>query len=91
MLADSKFDDAAAAKVLDSALDADPSAPDVIRVRALILRAEVAHRLGDADRARAWLGEARAIDLGDADRSAIADDLRRAEDMEAALGSGSSD
>jgi len=91
LLADSKFDDDAAAKVLDSALDADPSAPDVIRVRALILRAEVAHRLGDADRARVWLGEARAIDLGEVDRSAIVDDLRRAADVETALGTGSRD
>ena len=88
MLADSKGDDVAAAKVLDSAIAADPSAPHPVRVRALILRADLAQRSGDPDGVRAWLAEARAIELSEAERAAIADDLRRAEDLDDALMTG---
>jgi catechol 2,3-dioxygenase-like lactoylglutathione lyase family enzyme len=82
MLGDSRMDDAAAAKVLDSAFAAaDEPAPDAVTVRALILRADLAQRMGETDRARAWLDDARRVDLSDADRAAIVDDLRRADDL----------
>ena len=80
-LADSKMDDAAAAKVLDSAFAANEAAPDAVLVRARILRADLAYRMGDAQGARDWLADAAAIDLGDEDRAAIDDDLRRAHDL----------
>ena len=46
-LADSRSDDAGAAKVLDSAFVDDPPTAGPVSVRALVLRADVAHRLGD--------------------------------------------
>jgi catechol 2,3-dioxygenase-like lactoylglutathione lyase family enzyme len=81
MLGDSKMDDAGASKVLDSAFAANEPAPDTVTVRALILRADLAQRMGEADRARTLLADARRIDLSDADRVTIADDLRRADDL----------
>jgi hypothetical protein len=84
-LAESKGDDPAAAKVIDSAFAADPRPPDTVRVRALILHAEVAYRMGEEERARAGLDEVRAIRLSDEERAMLASDLRRAADLEDAL------
>jgi catechol 2,3-dioxygenase-like lactoylglutathione lyase family enzyme len=85
-LADSKMDDAAAARVLDSAIGDDENAPDSVLVRARILRADLAYRSGDADAATAWLAEAEQIDLSEDERAGIADDLRRADDLAEVLG-----
>ncbi len=84
-LADSRDDAAAAAKVLDSAFDADPPTTGTTAIRALILRADVALRLGDPDGAHAWLRTARAIPLRRGDLRRLADDLRRADELEEAL------
>jgi catechol 2,3-dioxygenase-like lactoylglutathione lyase family enzyme len=84
-LADSKGDDPAAAKVLDSAFSSDEDPPIGVRVAALILRAELAYRLGEPDRTRALLDEVRASDPSDDDRAVIVDDLRRAADLEQLL------
>jgi catechol 2,3-dioxygenase-like lactoylglutathione lyase family enzyme len=84
-LADSKMDDAAAANVLDSALAASYDAPDPVRARALVLRADLAWRLDEPERARRWLDDARSIDLGAADRASLADDLRRADELDGLL------
>ena len=84
-LADSKGDTEAAEKVLDSAMAADPGAPAGVLVRARILRADLAYRAGREAEAAAWLAEARAVDLTDEERAEVADDLRRADDLEAAL------
>jgi len=84
-LADSKGDAEAAARVLDSAMAADPDAPAAIRARALILRGDLAFRTGNTEEARAFLDRAAAIDLHDADRAAVADELRRAGELEDAL------
>ena len=87
-LADLKMDDAAAARVLDSAFVDDEAAPDPVLVRARILRADVAYRMGDVDGAKAWLAEAARIDLSEDDRAAIGDDLRRANDLAEVIGAG---
>jgi len=84
-LADSKMDDTAAAKVLDAALAAQDDAPAGIVVRARILRAELAYRMGDGDRARAWLEDAQRIKLSDDERAAIVDDLERARDLDGVI------
>jgi catechol 2,3-dioxygenase-like lactoylglutathione lyase family enzyme len=81
-LADSKGDDAAAAAVLDSALAADPSPPNAVTVRALILRADLAYRMSESNLARVWLERARAVALSDGERAASADDLLRAQDLD---------
>jgi hypothetical protein len=85
MLADSKLDSPAAAKVLDSALASDEAAPAAVRARALILRADLAYRMDEPDRARAWLAEARGIALSPTERAAIADDLGRADELDGLL------
>ncbi len=46
-LADSKDDAPAAVKVLETAMAADDTAPDAVQVRALILRADLAVRMGE--------------------------------------------
>ena len=76
-LADSRDDAQAAADVLDSAFAADPPSEGALAVRALILRADVATRLGDTDQARRLIRQAEAISLTDEERRAIRDELRR--------------
>jgi hypothetical protein len=53
----------------------------VPRVRALVLRADLAIRLGDPGRARRLLDEVAGVELDEADRNALADDLKRARDL----------
>jgi catechol 2,3-dioxygenase-like lactoylglutathione lyase family enzyme len=84
-LADSKGDDPAAAKVLDSAMADDPPVAGPIAVRALVLRADLAYRMGDLDSARRGIAEARSVPVADTDRAAIADELRRARELEDAF------
>jgi catechol 2,3-dioxygenase-like lactoylglutathione lyase family enzyme len=85
ILADSKGDDPAAAKVLDSAMADDPPIAGPVAVRALVLRADLAYRMGDPEAARRGIAEARSIPVADADRAAIADELRRANELEDAF------
>jgi catechol 2,3-dioxygenase-like lactoylglutathione lyase family enzyme len=85
-LADSKGDDPAAAKVLDSAMADDPPVAGAIAIRALVLRADLAYRMGDLESARARIANARSIPVADVDRAAIADELRRAGELEDAIG-----
>ena len=84
-LADSRSDDAGAARVLDSAFADDPPTAGPVAVRALVLRADVAHRLGDDTGARDHLDAALAIDLDVAGAAEADDDLRRAEELAEAL------
>jgi catechol 2,3-dioxygenase-like lactoylglutathione lyase family enzyme len=84
-LADSKGDGEAAAKVLESAMAADPDAPASVLVRARILRADLAYREGHEADAAAWLAEARGTVLTDVERADLVDDLHRAADLESAL------
>lgn len=85
LLGDSKGDHAAAAKVLDSALAAAEPAPDADRVRALVLRADFAVRMGERQTANLLLEDVRSMELGDDDLKTIGDDLRRARDLEQEL------
>ena len=70
----------------DSAFADDPPSAGPIAVRALVLRADLAHRLGNRAEARRRLAEASDIQLSDDERAAIDDELRRAvevaEDLE---------
>ncbi|WP_190130102.1 bleomycin resistance protein [Streptomyces mashuensis] len=84
LLADSKEDLTAAAGVLDRALRHDGEQPTPVQLlRLLVLRADVAGRLGDAATAASVL--ARATDaaqrLTAGERDAARDDLRRLDDL----------
>lgn len=81
VLARSREDPAAAARVLDPVLDDARSAPSTVRVRALVLRAEIAAALDDPAGARGLLAEVVDTPLTDAERSAVADDLATADDL----------
>jgi hypothetical protein len=72
---DSKGDDAQAAKVLDGALGRHIDAPAVVRVEALAYRAELASRLGDADRLAEVVAELAGIELTGAEREQVAETL----------------
>lgn len=85
LLGDSKGDHVAAAKVLDSALAAGDPAPDSDRVKALVLRADCAVRMGERQMADRLLGDVRGMELGDDDLKTVDDDLRRARDLEQEL------
>ena len=85
LLMHSKVDPETTARVLDAAMADDPDAPDVLLVRARILRAEAAHALGDDDLAGTLLADAAHVALAADDRSLIADDLTRAEELRLAL------
>jgi catechol 2,3-dioxygenase-like lactoylglutathione lyase family enzyme len=86
-LADSKQDPAAAAAVLDAAMDADSDAPPVVRVRAQLIRVDLAYRLERSDEAARWLEQASAAKAGldPTDAQLLADDWRRAEEIRVAL------
>ena len=84
-LAASNADRALAARVLDRALASSADAPAALKVRARIVRAELAHATGDDDVAAHMLGEASKAPLNEDDRSAIADELERADDLRWAL------
>jgi catechol 2,3-dioxygenase-like lactoylglutathione lyase family enzyme len=84
-LADSKQDDATAARVLASAFGARGDTPPAVVLRARVLQADLAYRLGDRAAAIAHLAEARAVDLGSIDGDVVADELARANDLEAEL------
>ncbi len=74
-LADAKGDEAAALRTLESGLARATDAPAVERARALLYRAELAIRLGRIDVARSSLEEARALDLADAARADLAEEV----------------
>jgi hypothetical protein len=83
LLSHSKEDPAAAVKVLDHLLrmeDPTPTPPQ--RVKALVMRADMALRLDDVARARACLAEARDVVLTQDERAAAEDDLSWLADLE---------
>ncbi len=73
-LADSKGDDAAALKTLESGLQRFPDALPMDRARALLYRADLAVRLGNRARATASMDELDALDLSSSERDQIADE-----------------
>lgn len=81
----SMCDAATAAATLDAALPLAASEPAVLRVQALILRADCAVALNDLALARSLLATAREIAISDAERSSIEEDLQRAAELETVL------
>lgn len=82
LLADSKEDPAAAARVIDRVLSLDEEKPTELRLlQLLVLRADVAVRLGDEETATATLARAGAVPLTDEEREAARDSLVRLEDL----------
>lgn len=87
ILRDFKTDHEAAARVLDTGLRKYRATAPVLDVaRALAGRAELAIALGDRPRANAIATELRALALTDADRIALAEELRAADELERWLG-----
>ena len=85
LLADSKGDDPAAATLLDRILASDATRSAAEQVQALVLRADLAVRMDDPAAAEGLLGQAREIQLTSQDRATVGDELRRAEELAAAL------
>ncbi|MFI8368004.1 bleomycin resistance protein [Streptomyces sp. NPDC085466] len=78
LLADSREDPAAAAQVIDRVLRLPDERPaPAERLRLLVLRADVARRLGDEDTAATALAEATAVPLAREERETVRDDLAR--------------
>jgi hypothetical protein len=84
-LAESKEDPATAARVLDPVLDDARAAAAPLRVRALVLRAQLAAALAEPGRARDLLAEAAAVPVAPAELSDLAATLTRAADLTADL------
>lgn len=82
LLADSKDDPAGAAKILDRALHSEDEPPTPARLlRLLVLRADVARRLGDEETATSALAQATALHLTARERKSVHDDLRRLDEL----------
>lgn len=81
LLADSKDDPAGAARVVDRALATAEKPTEPLLVRLLVLRADVAVRLGDEETATAALVRAEAVPLTAEQRDAAHDALLRLEDL----------
>ncbi|MFI7016537.1 bleomycin resistance protein [Streptomyces sp. NPDC050164] len=85
LLADSKGDAAGAAKVVDRVLRLTDETPSPVQLlQLLVLRADIAGRLGDEDAAATALARAAALRLTDAERDLGRDALTRLEDLRAA-------
>ncbi|MBU8858756.1 MULTISPECIES: VOC family protein [unclassified Micromonospora] len=83
---DSRGNPAQAARILDGALARPDAADDpAVQVEALVYRAELALQLDEPESARELVRQARSIPLDDGPRDALADTLRHAEDLIAAL------
>ncbi|GKQ36872.1 VOC family protein [Streptomyces sp. A012304] len=82
LLADSRDDPAGAAKIIERVLRrADERPTPVQLLRLLVLRADVARRLGDETTATSALAEAEAVHLTAEERRAVRDDLERLEEL----------
>lgn len=81
LLADSKGDYPAAAKMIDAALAQEESFPASQRIQALVFRAGLAITMDDHPRARMLLAEMRQIPLTDEERKLLAAELARADDL----------
>ncbi|WP_216651297.1 bleomycin resistance protein [Actinomadura litoris] len=85
LLGDSKEDHRAAARILDHLLASDEPLTPSERVKALVLRADMALHLEEWARARELASEARSHPLPAPDRAVLHDEFRRLDDLEAAL------
>lgn len=82
LLADSKEDPAGAAKVIDRVLCLEDERPTPVQLlRLLVLRADVAGRLGDEGTATTALSKAAEVHLTAEDRESVRDDLDRIEEL----------
>ncbi|MFB6877907.1 bleomycin resistance protein [Streptomyces sp. NPDC056323] len=82
LLSDSRDDPAAAAKIIDRVLRMEDERPTPVQLlRLLVLRADVAGRLGDDETAASALAEAAAVHLTAQERELVHDDLGRLEEL----------
>ncbi|MBK0418256.1 VOC family protein [Leucobacter sp. CSA1] len=82
LFADSKEDLVGAAKIIDRALGLEDEHPPPLQlVRLLIMRGDVAGRLGDETAAASALERAAAVHLTDEERESVRDDLARLADL----------
>ncbi|MCD9900839.1 VOC family protein [Streptomyces sp. MT29] len=82
LFADSKQDYPGAAKIIDRVLNLEDEQPTPVqRVRLLVLRGDIAQRLGDQERARGWLEEAASVQLSTEEQETAHDALARLSDL----------
>lgn len=82
LFTDSKQDYPGAAKIIDRVLNlVDERPTPVQRVQLLVLRGDIAQRLGDVEGARGWLEEASSVQLSAEEREAARDALARLSDL----------
>ncbi|MFJ6615590.1 VOC family protein [Streptomyces sp. NPDC091289] len=82
LFADSKQDLPGAAKIIDRVLGLTDEHPTPVqRLRLLVLRGDIAQRMGDAEEAKVLLEEAAAVRLGPEDGEVAADALARLADL----------
>ncbi|MFF8742187.1 MULTISPECIES: VOC family protein [Streptomyces] len=82
LFADSKQDLPGAAKIIDRVLGLTDETPTPVqKVRLLVLRGDIAQRMGEAERAAGLLAEAAAVRLGPDERESAADTLARLADL----------
>ncbi|MFE3720910.1 VOC family protein [Streptomyces cyaneofuscatus] len=82
LFADSKQDYPGAAKIIDRVLKLEDEQPTPVqRVRLLVLRGDIAQRLGDEEGARGWLEEAASVQLSAEERETAHDALARLSDL----------
>ncbi|MBC9717895.1 VOC family protein [Streptomyces sp. TRM66268-LWL] len=86
LFADSKEDPAGAAKIIDRVLGMEDERPTSVQLlKLLVLRADVALRLGDDARARTACEQAAAVQLTEEERESVRDDLARLEDLRSGI------
>ncbi|MDX3375009.1 VOC family protein [Streptomyces sp. ME02-6991-2A] len=82
LFADSKQDYPGAAKIIDRVLNLEDERPTPVqRVQLLVLRGDIAQRLGDTEAARARLEEASSVPLSTEEQEAARDALARLGDL----------
>ncbi|MEV8103285.1 VOC family protein [Streptomyces sp. NPDC088135] len=82
LFADSKEDPAGAAKIIDRVLHLEDERPTPVQLlRLLVLRGDVAQRLGDNGTATTVLARATAVHLDAEERESVRDDLERLEEL----------
>ncbi|GHH15708.1 bleomycin resistance protein [Streptomyces rubradiris] len=82
LLADSRDDPEGAAKIIDRVLRMEDERPTPVQLlRLLVLRADVAGRLGDEETAASARAKAAAVRLTAGERESVRDDLERLEEL----------
>ncbi len=82
LFADSKQDLPGAAKIIDRVLGLTNEHPTPVeKLRLLVLRGDIAQRMGEAEQAAGLLAEAEAVRLGPEERESAADALARLTDL----------